>query len=133
MAETEKMILLGTAIAANVFALAALSLEIWDYFERTSSPLIERNLAQQLALSTLWLVYALVLLTVGLWKKSAVVRWQALALLGVVIGKVFLFDLSFLDRFYRIISFLLLGIALMLISFFYQRRLGANRESGTKA
>jgi len=61
------------------------------------------------------------------------VRWQALALLGVVIAKVFLFDLSFLDRFYRIISFLLLGVALMLISFFYQRRLGANRESGTKA
>ena len=133
MAEPEKMIFLGTALAANVFALAALSLEVWDYFERTSSPLIERDRAQQLALSTLWLVYALVFLTVGLWKKSVAVRWQALALLGVVIVKVFLFDLSFLDRFYRIISFLLLGIALMLISFFYQRRLGANRESGTKA
>jgi len=42
-------------------------------------------------------------------------------LLGVVIGKVFLFDLSFLERFYRIVSFILLGLALLLISFYYQR------------
>jgi uncharacterized membrane protein len=90
-----------------------------------------RNLAQQLALSSLWLMYALALLAGGIWKKSAVVRWQALGLLGVVIGKVFFFDLSFLERFYRILSFLLLGLALMLISFFYQRRM-ADREGGAK-
>ena len=50
-------------------------------------------------------------------------RWQALALLGIVIGKVFIFDLSFLQRFYRILSFLFLGFALLLISFYYQRYL----------
>ena len=44
-------------------------------------------------------------------------------LLRVVIVKVFLFDLSFLEKFYRIVSFLLLGLALMLISFYYQRQL----------
>lgn len=130
--EPERMIFLGTAIAANIFALSAFSLEIWDYFERTPSPLADRNLAQQLALSSLWLVYALGLLGAGLWKKSAVWRWQALALLGVVIGKVFFFDLSFLERFYRIISFLLLGLALLLISFLYQRRL-ASQKGGTNA
>ena len=129
--EPERTVFLGTAIAANIFALAALSLEILDYFERTPSPGIDRNLAQQLALSSLWLVYALGLLGAGLWKKSAVWRWQALALLGVVIGKVFFFDLSFLERFYRIISFLLLGLALLLISFLYQRRL-AGQKGETK-
>ncbi|MGA8145693.1 MAG: DUF2339 domain-containing protein [Candidatus Acidiferrales bacterium] len=132
LAEQEQMIFLATAIAANIYALAALSLEIWDYFQRMPSLGIDRGLAQQLSLSSLWLVYALGLLAAGIWKKSAVLRWQALALLGVVIGKVFLFDLSFLERFYRIISFLLLGLALMLISFFYQRRM-AGREGGTKA
>jgi uncharacterized membrane protein len=65
----------------------------------------------------------------GVRRKSAPVRWQALAILGVVIVKVFLFDLSSLDRFYRIVSFLLLGVALLLISFYYQKRLQA-RASG---
>ena len=132
LGEQETLMFLFTAIAANILALSALSLEIWDYFERAQSAWIERSLAQQLALSSLWLLYALALLALGLWKKSAVVRWQALGLLGVVIVKVFLFDLSFLERFYRIVSFLLLGVALMLISFLYQRRLAAGRESETK-
>jgi uncharacterized membrane protein len=99
--------------------------DVWDVLGRRPSLGIDRGLAQQLALSALWLAYAIGLLAAGLYKKSAPLRWQALALLGIVIGKVFLFDLSFLQRFYRIVSFLLLGLALLLISFFYQRRLAA--------
>jgi uncharacterized membrane protein len=110
------------AIAANVFFLAALSLDVWDLYGRMPSLGFDRSLAQNLALSVLWLVYAIALLIGGVVKKSAVARWQALALLGVVIVKVFFFDLSFLARFYRIVSFFLLGLALLLVSFFYQRR-----------
>lgn len=127
--ELEAVFFKCLAIAANSFALAALSLEMWDAFGRMPSLGIDRGLAQELALSSLWLVYALALIVAGMLKKSAAVRWQALALLGIVIVKVFLFDLSFLQRFYRIVSFLLLGLVLMLISFFYQRRLAALRES----
>ncbi|MGH9718377.1 MAG: DUF2339 domain-containing protein [Candidatus Acidiferrales bacterium] len=109
------------AIAATVFFLAALSLEVWDLYGRMPSLGMDRSLAQNLALSVLWLIYAVLLLVGGVIKRSAVARWQALALLGVVIVKVFFFDLSFLERFYRIMSFFLLGLALLLISFFYQR------------
>jgi uncharacterized membrane protein len=128
----EKSMYLGTAIAANILLVAALSLEVWDVFGRMPSLGIDREHAQELALSALWLVYALVLLAAGTWKKLAVVRWQALTLLGVVIVKVFLFDLSFLEKFYRIVSFSLLGVALLLISFYYQRQLagrGAEKKS----
>jgi uncharacterized membrane protein len=121
VSEQESEWFLAAAIAANVYGLAALSLEIWDLLGRMPSLDIDRGLAQQLALSLLWLVYALSLLVAGIWKKSAIVRWQALILLGVVIGKVFIFDLSFLERFYRIISFIFLGLALLVISFYYQR------------
>jgi uncharacterized membrane protein len=129
---SETWMYLATAIAANVLLIAALSLEIWDVFGRMPSLGIDRGHAQELALSSLWLVYALALLAAGTWKKSAVIRWQALTLLGVVIVKVFVFDLSFLEKFYRIVSFSLLGLALMLISFYYQRQLigrsGANKS-----
>jgi uncharacterized membrane protein len=77
-------------------------------------------------------VYALALLAMGTWRKSAVIRWQALTLLGVVIVKVFVFDLSFLEKFYRIVSFSLLGLALLLISFYYQRQL-IGRSGGNKS
>jgi uncharacterized membrane protein len=128
----ERIMYLATAIAANILLIAALSLEVWDVFGRVPSLGIDRGHAQELALSALWLVYALGLLTVGTWKELAVVRWQALTLLGVVIVKVFLFDLSFLEKFYRIVSFSLLGLALLLISFYYQRQLagrGAEKKS----
>jgi len=127
----EQLIFLGTAIAANILALAALSLEVWDLFQRMPSLGIDTGLAQQLALSMLWLVWALGSLVAGVWKKSEVLRWQALTLLGVVIVKVFVFDLSALERFYRIVSFMLLGLVLLMISFYYQRRL-AGREDKKK-
>lgn len=128
----EKFMYSATAIAANVLLIAALSLEIWDVFGRMPSLGIDRGHAQELALSSLWLVYALALLAAGTWKKSAVIRWQALTLLGVVIVKVFVFDLSFLEKFYRIVSFSLLGLALLLISFYYQRQ-PIGRTGGSKS
>lgn len=122
----ETRIYYALALAANLCFLAALSLDVWDLYGRMPSLGIDRGLAQNLALSVLWLVYALALLTGGVVKDSAALRWQALALLGVVIVKVFFFDLSFLARFYRIVSFLLLGLVLLFVSFFYQRRSKTN-------
>jgi uncharacterized membrane protein len=49
-------------------------------------------------------------------------RWQALILFGTAVLKVFLYDSSFLERFYRIVSFFILGIVLMVVSFLYQRK-----------
>jgi uncharacterized membrane protein len=126
--EQESVAFVIAAIAANILAVAALSLEVWDAFGRMHSLGIDRGHAQELALSMLWLVWALGLLGAGLWKNSQTMRWQALVLLGVVIVKVFLFDLSFLEKFYRIVSFLLLGLALLLISFYYQRQLSGRKE-----
>ncbi|MGA8674735.1 MAG: DUF2339 domain-containing protein, partial [Candidatus Acidiferrales bacterium] len=127
LSDAEKAAYRVAAVGANVLALVALSLEFWDVFGRMPSLGIDRGHAQELALSMLWLVYALGLLGAGLWKKSEALRWQALVLLGVVIVKVFLFDLSFLEAFYRIVSFFLLGLALLVISFYYQRQLVARK------
>ncbi|MGA8023151.1 MAG: DUF2339 domain-containing protein [Candidatus Acidiferrales bacterium] len=127
LSDAEKAAYRVAAVGANVLALVALSLEFWDVFGRMPSLGIDRGHAQELALSMLWLVYALGLLGAGLWKKSEALRWQALVLLGVVIVKVFLFDLSFLEAFYRIVSFFLLGLVLLLISFYYQRQLIARK------
>jgi uncharacterized membrane protein len=119
---TETQLFYVLEIAANICFLAALSMDVWDLFGRMPSLGIDREHAQQLALSVLWIGYALALLIAGMIRKSASVRWQGHALLWVAIAKVFFLDLSFLTRFYRIISFFVLGLVLLLVSFFYQKR-----------
>jgi uncharacterized membrane protein len=116
------------AVAINVYALIALSEEFWDYFGRTSTG-VDGALAQHLSLSILWTAYASGLLFWGLQNKSALLRWQSLLLFGLVVGKVFLYDLSFLERAYRILSFFVLGAVLLGVSFLYQRKFARERES----
>jgi uncharacterized membrane protein len=84
-------------------------------------------LAQHVALSVLWTLYATVLLFLGVQNKSALLRWQSLSLFGLVVGKVFLYDLSFLDRGYRILSFFVLGAVLLGVSFSYTRKSAQQR------
>lgn len=119
----ESRLFATVGIAANAFLLWVLSMEIWDALGRRAvEGAADTQLAQQLGLSLLWVVYATVLTVAGFRGDHAGLRWQGLALFGLVVGKVFLYDLSFLDRFYRIASFVVLGAVLLGVSFFYQRR-----------
>ncbi|HEV2489580.1 MAG TPA: DUF2339 domain-containing protein [Candidatus Acidoferrales bacterium] len=122
LAAEERNVFGALAVGVNVYALIALSLEVWDFFWRTQALGLERWLAQQLGLSVLWTLYAAGLIAIGLARRSALLRWQALTLFGLVVAKVFLYDMSSLDRIYRIISFLVLGVLLLGVSFAYQRR-----------
>lgn len=79
-----------------------------------------RNL-EQLTLSALWLLYAGVLMAVGLWRRTRWMRLGSIALLGFIILKVFVYDLSFLSGLYRSASFAALGAILLLVSYLYSR------------
>ncbi|MBI3420871.1 MAG: DUF2339 domain-containing protein [Candidatus Sungbacteria bacterium] len=82
-----------------------------------------RSLANQrnAAISVFWTIYAIILITVGMSYHKAALRWAALALFGVTAGKVFLIDLASLRTPYRIISFMVLGILLLVSSYLYFR------------
>ena len=127
--EREKDALGVLAVAINVYALIALSLELWDYFGRVSSLGVDTGLAQHLALSLLWSGYACVLILLGIKERTPLLRWQALILFGLVVIKVFLYDSSYLARFYRIISFFVLGLVLLVVSFLYQTKASRERSS----
>ena len=116
------------AVAINVFALIALSLELWDHFGSHAGLGIDSGLAQHLALSLLWTAYASGLIALGVRRESALLRWQALVLFGLVVVKVFLYDSSYLERFYRIVSFFILGLVLLVVSFLYQRKVARERS-----
>ena len=116
-------------IAAHALAVIALSMEANDFFAsrvRAQALLGDQmgdSFAQQLALSLVWTLYGGALLMYGLARGSRLARALALLLLTLATLKVFFLDLSSLERFYRIISFVVLGAILLAVSFLYQQRL----------
>ncbi len=120
--EEERMAFGMVGLCANILTLWALSCEVWDYWGPSGSEDGRRSdLAQQLGLSLLWTAYATGLVAAGVRWANKSLRWQGLALLGLVAGKVFMYDLSSLEAIYRIVSFMVLGLLLLGVSFFYQR------------
>ena len=122
-------------ILINVLALLALNFEVHDYFQRELevaqhlrenyvlpwADYRELSTVRDFSYSAVWMIYGALLMWVGFARRSAFLRWQALVLIAVTIGKVFIYDVSQLDRGYRIISFIALGGLLLAVSFIYQR------------
>ena len=123
-------------VALNALALVALSHEIHDYYNRQIaiglpppafwaaehwSQVRAIEIARGFTYSALFMAYGAMLMIVGFLRNSEFVRWQALVLIAATIVKVFIYDVSQLDRVYRILSFIVLGILLLTISFAYQR------------
>ena len=75
----------------------------------------------QLSVSVLWSVFALVVLATGFVTKLARLRWLAIGLLALTVGKVMLIDMADLGQFYRILAFLVLAVVLGLAARAYQR------------
>lgn len=126
VAEREREVLRGVLwLTANLLTLVLLSLDAHDYFRRRNL-----ELASQLSLSMIWALYSGAALTVGILKGVRLMRVAALGLLCLTVAKVFFFDLSSLERFYRIGSFILLGAILLSVSFLYQQRQRQRQANG---
>jgi len=113
------------ALAVNALILMAIGLEIHSYWWNlrwTSGHDFEQyRMHAQFTYSAWFMLFGAILLTAGFWRRSSFLRWQALVLLALAIGKVFLVDVSELSQGYRILSFLGLGALLLGVSFVYQR------------
>jgi uncharacterized membrane protein len=70
-----------------------------------------------------WFIEFLVVLTIGFWQESEFLRWAALALIAATAIKVFAYDVWRLDRGYRIVVFIGLGVLCLAVSFLYQNDL----------
>ncbi len=75
----------------------------------------------QTLLSILWGAIGVVALVVGLLRDSAPLRTGALALLLTALAKVFLYDLAALTPIGRVVSFIVLGLLLLIGAFAWQR------------
>jgi uncharacterized membrane protein len=81
----------------------------------------ETRQSGQAWLSAFWTVTAIGAVIVGLLRRQAAVRLGGLALLAVAIVKVWTYDLAELDELARVLSFVGLGLLLLVGSFAYAR------------
>ena len=115
----------GTALAVAGGALAVylLSIGVVDAFQaRLGGPVALEELQKQaqVALSILWAVVGVGAFGGGVLRGLALVREFGLALLALATLKVFVFDLAALDVSYRVLSFIGLGILLLVSAYVYQ-------------
>jgi len=117
-------------LAANVLTVAVMSTEIDAFYERRAWQTgattgvggeTTADVARQLTFSVAWALYAMVLVAVGIWRNYRPIRYFAILLFAITIGKVFLVDLSTLDRVYKMLSVMALGVILLIASYLYQR------------
>ena len=117
-------------VAFSVTLLVAVSLEIHHYWYCGAGVLHDfcrsydrehRDIAAGFSYSAWCMLYGSVLMTAGFLRRSAFLRWQALVLLAFSIGMVFLNGVSHESQGYRVLSFLVLGVLLLAVSFAYQR------------
>lgn len=114
----------------NTLLLWLLSVEVIDFFkqkllllppaEQWTQRIKYKNL-QNASLSVAWTLYTIILLIVGIVRTSRRSRQSAIVLFGVIIFKVFLYDTANLNNFYRFVSFITLGLILLLTGYLYQR------------
>jgi uncharacterized membrane protein len=106
--------------AAKAFGAAAVLL-LFVFTSLELNTMLQRYLPQMRpgGISILWSVFALSLVTSGIWWNSRAARYAGLALFAVVAGKVLLSDLAHLEQIYRVAAFLVLGVLVLAGSFVY--------------
>lgn len=73
------------------------------------------------AISVLWAIFSVALISLGFLKKLVALRYTAMVLFALTIGKVFLVDMANVATPFRIISFIVLGLMLIGASFLYYK------------
>lgn len=106
-------------VVAQFVSVVLLTSEIRAFFAVGGS-----ELTREVMISVTWAAYATALILIGLYKRYAPVRYFGIALFGITIVKVFAADMAHLERIYRVMSVMGLGVLLLLTSYLYQRTRG---------
>jgi uncharacterized membrane protein len=113
---------LAVEATASLLAFVWVSLEVRHLFD----PAFERGGFDASGLelyvySAVWLLFGVALLALGFLRNVAALRHAGMALVCIVVAKVFLIDMAGLQGLLRVFSFLGLGAALVGLGYAYRR------------
>ncbi|MDF2189732.1 DUF2339 domain-containing protein [Paraflavitalea sp. CAU 1676] len=113
---SDQTVLRSWLILLQVMTLAFISYEYVNW--ATIAGALEQY---KVGLSIIWGLYALLLVVYGIWKKQRYLRLSAILLFAVTTLKLFFYDLSEAGTITKTLSFITLGIILLLVSFLYNK------------
>jgi uncharacterized membrane protein len=116
-------------ILALVLAMTYVTLETKRVFQGPALVAWSLSGAESYAYSAVWLASALALFLAGINLGRQYIRYAGLAVMVLVVLKVFLWDMSGLEGLYQIGSFLGLGLCLVGIGWLYQRFVQKPKET----
>jgi hypothetical protein len=113
----------ATYVTAHAVLLWGLMLEAVGWAARTASPENFASVAST-AVSVIAAAYAVLLVAAGAAWRHAGSRLLGMGLIGIVVLKLYLYDVWLLRAFYRMAAFAILGVMLLVMSYLYSRRTG---------
>jgi uncharacterized membrane protein len=108
-------------IAGHAVMLWGLGLEAIGWAARVSTPANFHSVAST-AVSVLAAAYAVLLVAGGAAWRQPGSRMLGTGLIGLVVLKLYLYDVWLLPAFYRMAAFAILGVLLLVVSYVYSRR-----------
>ncbi len=111
LTQPERLLALADRHARAIFALLATAMLTWLLYNEVPGDV----------LTEAWALEGTPLLILGFVMRERVLRLCGLVLLGTCVFKVFLYDLRNLETLPRIVSFIVLGLLMLAVSFIYTR------------
>ncbi|MBE0534559.1 MAG: DUF2339 domain-containing protein [Phycisphaerae bacterium] len=110
------------ALGAVVVLWVIVSAEVWLFWQRSGSrgPADNWRFLAHMYLSVTWALYGAALMVAGFVFRKRSLRYMALALFALLLGKVFIIDTQKVQQVYRIAAFFATGITLVGVSYLYQ-------------
>jgi uncharacterized membrane protein len=108
------------AATGMVYLVSALLVDFFQGRVGGATAVEELQKQAQVSVSILWGVIGMAVFLIGVLGWRQIVREAGLALLALATAKVFIFDLSYLDVAYRVISLMGLGLLLLAGAYVYQ-------------
>ena len=102
---------------AHTAAILVTGLSLWLYLSRW----VVQVSGGKFFLTASWVVLALAVFAAGFAMRERVYRWLGLAVLAGALGRVVVLDVWQLAQVYRVLSFMALGIALIVLGYVYNR------------
>ena len=120
--EPDRRVAVLAEATASILAFAWLSFEIRHLFDPGfERPGLGAEGLELYAYSIAWLLFGVALLALGFVRRQPPLRHAGMALVCIVVAKVFLIDMAGLEGLLRVLSFLGLGAALVGLGYAYRR------------
>ena len=125
----ETRVMTSLIVAANALTISTISIEVINYF-RAKEIMLATSFASPMhfSLTSLWALYFVLVILVGVYQTSKTIRLSGLLLLGIPVLKLYVYDVFLLDPVYRVIAFVTLGVLLLTTGLLYQSHGRAMKE-----